>query len=116
MEHRCSPRKSAEYHVMFYQHGQAIQSGCIKNISMGGVFVEVPAGRWRRHEAFEMELVSQRGAKLRLPAQLVHMHSNGVGVMFDSMNSEQKKMLRDVFYIGCEQHKSQSNKAGMTAA
>ncbi|MEE9343579.1 MAG: PilZ domain-containing protein [Gammaproteobacteria bacterium] len=116
MEHRCSPRRNAEYHLMFYQHGQVVQSGCVKNISMGGLFIQVSAGNWRRHEAFDVELVSSRGAKLRLSAELVHKHSHGVGIVFDSMDIVQRQMLRDLFYIGIDQAEAPISKADVSVA
>lgn len=98
MEHRCSIRKSIAIRVLFYKHGLPVQSGLSRDLGLGGVFVETGAFQWQRNECLDVEFISNRGAKLRLPALVIHQREQGVGLMFDKLEAGQRKILREILF------------------
>ena len=98
MEHRCSIRKPIAIRVLFYKHGLPVQSGLSRDLGLGGVFVETDSCRWQKNECLDVEFISSRGAKFRLPALVVHQREQGVGLMFDQLEDGQRKRLRDILF------------------
>ncbi|MEE9421648.1 MAG: PilZ domain-containing protein [Gammaproteobacteria bacterium] len=98
MEHRCSIRKQIAIRVLFYKHGLPVQSGQSRDLGLGGVFIETDPYRWHKNECIDVEFISTCGAKLRLPALVVHQRKQGVGLMFDAVEAEQRKVLRDILF------------------
>ena len=98
MEHRYSIRKKLAIHVLFYKHGVPVQSGQSLDLGLGGIFVGTRPFQWQKNECIEVELVSRRGAKLRLSVLVVHQREEGIGLMFDTVSKEQRKQLRDILF------------------
>ncbi len=98
MEHRCSIRKQMAVRVLFYKHGLPVQSGLSRDLGLGGVFVETDPQLWQKNECLDVEFISNRGAKLRLPALVIHQREQGVGLMFDQLAEDQRKILRDLLF------------------
>ncbi len=98
MEHRYSIRKKLAIRVLFYKHGVPVQSGQSLDLCLGGIFVETRPFQWHKNECLDIELVSRRGVKLRLPALVVHQREKGIGLMFDAISKEQRKQLRDILF------------------
>jgi len=95
MEHRCSVRKSIEFQLLLYKHGLPIQSGISRNLGLGGMFINTGTYPWRKNEYLEVEILSSDGnSGMRLPAVVVHHSEHGVGLMFDAISNEQRRILR----------------------
>lgn len=98
MEHRCSIRKHIAIRVLFYKHGLPVLSGLSRDLGLGGLYVETGPFQWHKNECVDVELISSRGAKLRLPVLVVHQRLQGVGLMFDGLEAGQRKMIRDILF------------------
>jgi len=99
MEHRCSVRKPVESQVLLYKHGLPIQNGRIRDLGLGGMFVETGARSWRKNESLEIEFPGGPGQTvLRLSAVVVHYSSTGVGLMFDAVSGAQRHVLRGLLF------------------
>ena len=95
MEHRCSIRKPLELPVLLYKHGLPVQNGTIRDLGLGGVFVEADAWQWRKHEPLEVEFLALDGSPvMRLTAVVVHRRDGGAGLMFDAVSGEQRRQLK----------------------
>ena len=104
MEHRCSVRKSLELQLLLYKHGLPVQSGTCINIGLGGMLFDTGDRQWRKNEYLEVEILGRAGeAAMRLPAVVVHQSPKGVGVMFDAVTNEQRRILRSWLFSHTKQ-------------
>jgi hypothetical protein len=95
MEHRCSVRKPIEFQLLLYKHGLPVQSGVSRNLGLGGLFIETGVNEWRKNEYLEVEFLGHDGNPImKLAAVVVHHSEQGVGLMFDALSSEQRRILR----------------------
>ncbi len=99
MEHRCSVRKPVGFQLLLYKHGLPIQSGVSRDLGLGGMFVETGTRSWRKNESLEIEFLGEGGQPaMRLSALVVHHSSAGVGLMFNALSSEQRRVLRSALF------------------
>jgi len=104
MEHRCSVRKSLEFHTVLYKHGLPVKSGMCRNLGLGGMFVDTGEQDWSKNEYLEVEILDSRGHVLtRLPTVVVHFNESGAGLMFDAVTNEQRRLLRTWLFVGQRQ-------------
>ena len=97
-ELRKHPRKSFPKTVYFTSQNQYYH-GSIDNISRGGIFIETGTCKWRKNEYLEVEFIGCNGnGSIRLPAVVVHHSEQGVGLMFDAVTDEQRRVLRDLLF------------------
>ncbi len=85
MDHRHGLRTPVSFSVRVYHHGEYKGSGTARNISRGGVFVELPEGPAINESFIELELMTlnaRRHNARRLPGLVVHRQAEGFGVMF----------------------------------
>ncbi len=95
MEHRCSIRKSMEFQLLLYKHGLPVQNGTCSNIGLGGMLIDAGERQWRKNEYLEVEILDRSGVSvMRLQAVVVHQNQQSVGVMFDAVTAEQRRVLR----------------------
>jgi len=95
MEHRCSVRKPIECQLLLYKHGLPVQTGICRNLGFDGLFIETVSCEWRKNEYLEVEIIGYKGEPaMRLPAVVIHHSERGAGLMFDTVTSEQHRILR----------------------
>ena len=85
MDHRHGLRTPISFSVRIYRRGSLLGTGVARNISRGGLFVElaeVPNGNESFVELEVMSMSARRLSARRLPGLIVHREPNGVGVMF----------------------------------
>lgn len=97
MEHRCSIRKPVAMRVLIYKHGLPVQGGQVRDLGMGGMFIETEGDKWSRNEFLEVEF-GAGGCLLRLPALVVHRRDHGIGLMFDTVTASQRQQLRALLF------------------
>ncbi|NIA01193.1 MAG: hypothetical protein GWP13_00235 [Planctomycetia bacterium] len=103
MEHRCSVRKPVELQLLLYKHGLPIQRGVSRDLGLGGMFVETGTRTWRKNENLEIEFLGENGqSAIRLSALVVHHSSAGVGLMFNAVSNEQRRVLRGSLFNNAE--------------
>lgn len=101
MEHRCSVRRPIGIQLLLYKDGLPVQIGICRNLGLGGLFIETGGYDWRKNECLEVELMGYNGKPaMRLPAVVVHYSERGAGLMFDTVSSEQRRILRGWLFSG----------------
>ncbi len=101
MEHRCSIRKPIEFQLLLYKQGIPVQTGMCRNLGLGGLLMETGSYQWRKNEYLEVEIVAYNGRRsIRLPAVVAHCSARGVGLMFDGISSEHRRILRGWLFSG----------------
>jgi len=64
-------------------------------MGLGGMLIDTGERQWRKNEYLEVEILGRSGVSaMRLPAVVVHQNEQSVGVMFDTVTSEQRRTLR----------------------
>ena len=101
MEYRCSVRKPIEFQLLLYKQGLPVETGVSRNLGLGGLFMESGSYQWRKNEYLQVEVLAYNGrGSLKLPAVVVHCSEVGVGLMFDGISSEQRRILRGWLFRG----------------
>lgn len=96
-EHRWSPRQDVGSGLRIYPNGQRPWPGRIRNLSIGGMFAEMPATTLSTNARVDVAFVLQQGdgpSHLRLPARVIWVAADGVGLMFTDFRRETLQVLR----------------------
>jgi len=101
IDHRWSLRRPLHVDVSLLKHDQTVLAGKTRDFSIGGMFVETKKPMLQRdipiHVAFTLE--TEAGASHhRLPAQVIRVANDGVGLMFNDFNVDTVHTLRAMLY------------------
>ena len=105
MELRNSPRRSVTLYTMLDYHSLGLVRGCIRNVGMGGMFVDI--GRIQLPVSATLRVSLMIGpSDLRQPihvdAVVVRCVEQGVGLMFDELDSEIHHTLKRLVHGAAE--------------
>jgi len=96
MEHRWGQRTPLTCEVLIGQRSHKLVRGRIRDVSIGGMFVETPKARLAVHSVVDIVFVEHWGRVIRihrLPAVVVRASTTGVGVMFGQLNPKEYSTL-----------------------
>ncbi len=104
-EHRWSPRQAVETGLNVYSHGQRPWPGRICNLSIGGMFAKIDAKTLSPNDPVDVAFVLNRGdvavaTHHRLPARVIWVGPDGVGLMFTDFRRETLHVLRTALGSG----------------
>lgn len=88
MEHRCSSRVAVALDVLIYMQGLPIKPARARNLSSGGVFLEMKGQRFEKHKLLEVEFVDSGPSEFKCyktQAQVVYCSGDGCGIAFQNM-------------------------------
>lgn len=96
MEHRCTPRMSADLKILISKHNVPIAIGRIRNGSHSGIFVETEFEDIDCEQLLKLEVVhsknqSKRATPLEMQALVIHKSANGFGAEIEFANEELSK-------------------------
>ena len=99
MEHRCGPRKPVDLEVVIHSRTGAVRGRAVE-LSEGGMFVVLsPPTSAQLSGAVEVTVTlpgNVNGASHRLPALVVQVQPNGVGLMFIRVEGKVARLLAAV--------------------
>ena len=103
MEHRCNTRRPVVLEALIECRGLGRVPGRIRNISLGGVFVETGRQRPAMNSIVDLCFsVPYRGGgyRCRISAMVVHRIEGGIGLMFEDLSPQIERVLRAVIDAG----------------
>lgn len=89
MEHRLSPRKPMDLSVVLYYKGIGMLRCRAKDVSADGLYLDTEQQALRLHTPVEVAIATREAAGISvsiLPAMVVRVERNGVGLMFKETN------------------------------
>lgn len=101
MEHRNSPRRPVTLYTMLNYPSLGLVRGCIRDIGMGGMFVDIGRIQLPVNATLEASLMlGASGLKchLQVEAIVVRCAERGVGLMFDELDSECRHALNRLIF------------------
>ena len=81
MEHRCSKRFSQSEKILIHHNALPVAFCKMRNISVGGMFIETGPLTYRKNTPLEVEFVLN-DRWFRLPVMVVNQTKEGMGLMF----------------------------------
>jgi len=96
-ERRTSVRKAFGQEVVI-NHEKGLRFCKIKNISVGGAFLDIGWGALTRNVPLELSLRIKDNAKiesLKLPAQVSRVTTDGTAVSFGQLDAEARRALSE---------------------
>ena len=81
MEHRCSKRVCNSEKVLIHHNSLPVASCKMRNISVGGMFVETGPLTYRKNTPLKVEFTLGHTC-FRLPVMVVNQTNEGMGLMF----------------------------------
>jgi hypothetical protein len=111
MERRWGMRRPVDVEVVLDNQPASLLRGRIGNISIGGLFVKTEPTALRLHAPIELVLLldDRSGTRVyRLPAIVVRLTDDGVGLMFDQYDVN---AFRTLVVLLLEQQKNSANAA-----
>ena len=102
-EHRWSPRRVVETTLQVYAKGQRPWPGCIRNLSIGGLFAAIDAKTLSPNDPVDVAFVLHRGdvaTHHRLPARVMWVGHDGAGLLFTDFRPETLQVLREALGSG----------------
>ena len=101
VDHRWSLRRSLHVDIKLYVYDQAVICGRTRDFSIGGMFVETESFP----EGIDASLVvsftfqtEKDATHYRLPAQVIRIMQDGIGIMFTDFSSDTLQALRAMLY------------------
>ena len=91
MEHRCCSRVPVALDVLIYMQGLPIMPARTRNLSSGGVFLEMKGHRFSKHKLLEVEFVDSAENELKCyktQAQVIYCSRDGCGVEFYNISPD----------------------------
>lgn len=88
MEHRLGARRAVRAAVVLHPPGAQPVTGLTREVSISGMFVEVPPQAFSGNAVVDVELTLPGGAELRTyrwQAMVIRQARDGVGLMFDRL-------------------------------
>lgn len=95
MEARVTKRHEIRMPVLMYQHNVPVMRGWVRDISLGGVFVEAEPLICCEAERLDLEFSPPNSARkrLRLTARVTRNEVSGVGLSFAPLDRTQRDRL-----------------------
>lgn len=96
MEHRWSERKTINVDVYVYHRGIPVAVCKTRDVSMGGMQIQVGPLGFYKNTPLELEFSASRlgdSRRYRLPGNVVHCSRNRMGVMLDDTLPEVREAL-----------------------
>jgi hypothetical protein len=116
MEHRHSVRKPARMTAFVYKNGVPVQSCKVRDIAFGGIFIDSGDHSWRKNEFLVIELAGPNGEPgARFPAVVAHQSPRGVGLMFDALSNQQKRVVRSWLCAAADDQRQLPGRLGATS-
>lgn len=100
-ENRWSPRQQVNLDITLHVSGQFPFSGVIRNVSLGGLFVETDSTRLHGDmEVYVAFMIRTKtgGHRHRVSARSGRQNGNGVALVFTILDSEVNHDLRQLLY------------------
>jgi len=101
VEHRNSPRRPVTLYTMLNYPSLGLVRGCIRDIGMGGMFVDIGRIQLPVNATLEASLMlGASGLKchMQVEAIVVRCAEQGVGLMFDELDSEIRNALNHLIF------------------
>lgn len=101
MELRNSPRRSVTLYTMLDYRSLGLVRGCIRDIGMGGMFVDIGRIQLPVNATLRASLMigpSDLRQPIHVDAVVVRCAEQGVGLMFDELDSEIYQTLKRLIY------------------
>jgi len=96
LELRSSPRRAVTLYTMLDYHSLGLVRGCIRDIGLGGMFVDIGRIQLPVNATLRASLMigpSDLRQPVHVDAVVVRCAEQGVGLMFDELNSEMRHTL-----------------------
>jgi hypothetical protein len=96
-ERRTSVRKAFGQEVVI-NHEKGLRFCKIKNISIGGAFLDIGWGALTRHVPLELSLRIKDDGKiesLKLPAQVARVTTDGIAVSFGQLDADARRAISE---------------------
>lgn len=101
MEHRNSPRRPVTLYTMLNYPSLGLVRGCIRDIGMGGMFVDIGRIQLPVNATLEASLMlgtSGPRCHVQIEAIVVRCAEQGVGLMFDELDGECRHALNRLIF------------------
>jgi len=101
VEHRNSPRRPVTLYTMLNYPSLGLVRGCIRDIGMGGMFVDIGRIQLPVNATLEASLMlGASGLKchMQVEAIVVRCAERGVGLMFDELDNEIRQALNHLIF------------------
>lgn len=102
MEHRCSPRHTADIKILLYRYQKPIAIGRIKNGNRYGLFVESDLADVRPLQQLGVEILAYRTphklSRYRFDAIVIHSNERGFGLELESLPEMEAKQLQELLH------------------
>jgi hypothetical protein len=102
-DHRWSQRRPLQHELVIHREGSPLD-GRLRNISIGGVFVETDVSTLSQnqlvHVMFKQVDVDSAAADYRFPANVIWTGERGVGLMFVDFSPKTLRALRELVADG----------------
>jgi hypothetical protein len=101
VEHRNSPRRAVTLYTMLNYPSLGLVRGAVRDIGMGGMFVDIGRIQLPVNATLEASLMlGTHGLKchMQLEAIVVRCAEQGVGLMFDELDSEIRSALNHLVF------------------
>ncbi|MCW8889405.1 MAG: PilZ domain-containing protein [Sedimenticola sp.] len=101
MDHRNSPRRPVTLYTMLNYPSLGLVRGCIRDVGMGGMFVDIGRIQLPVNATLEVSLMfgsSPMKTPLQIEAIVVRCAEQGVGLMFDELDSEIRYALSHLVF------------------
>jgi hypothetical protein len=109
VEHRNSPRRPVTLYTMLNYPSLGLVRGCIRDIGMSGMFVDIGRIQLPVNATLEISLMfgpSSLKAPMQVEAIVVRCAEKGVGLMFDELDSEMRYALSHIVFGASNVHDS----------
>ncbi|WP_428605760.1 PilZ domain-containing protein [Sedimenticola sp.] len=101
MEHRNSPRRPVMLYTMLNYPSLGWVRGCIRDIGMGGMFVDIGRIQLPVNATLQASLMlgaSDLKCHMQVEAIVVRCAEQGVGLMFDELDSDIRHALNRLIF------------------
>jgi c-di-GMP-binding flagellar brake protein YcgR len=85
MEHRCYKRQPVQLEVQLKRQGRTVLRGQIRDIGLGGMYIQTASGALQEREVLEVELILN-STVCHMKAWVVHRDQAGAGMMLSAID------------------------------